>query len=175
MRIVGVCTIGQQQSPINIPLAKHLAEVSAAGGNGGKRKVGDVKFQYAQKLPDVGELNFDFEQEVDASGDVKFNFEQNVDQFGNIKFRFDQKFNQKLDRFGDIKFQYNHQTDAMIANTGHGTMQVSSTTPLPPQPPCPQAPLSPLVERSAMWHCCSMSCCPQLVAHVCVMSSPKCC
>ena len=142
MWLAGVCTVGQQQSPINIPLAKHLADVSAGGGSGSKRKVGDVKFQYAQKLPDVGELNFDFEQEVDASGDVKFNFEQNVDQFGNIKFRFDQKFQQKLDRFGDIKFMYNHQTDASVANPGHGTMQVSfksvpAPSPTPPPPPAP--------------------------------------
>ena len=152
MRLAGVCTVGQQQSPINIPLAKHFAEMSAGGGSGSKRKVGDVKFQYQQRLPDVGELNFDFEQEVDASGDVKFNFEQNVDQFGNIKFRFDQKFQQKMDRFGDIKFQYNHQTDASVANPGHGTMQVTSSgaplgppaTAPPPPPPGSSPPPFPL-------------------------------
>lgn len=148
MWLAGVCTVGQQQSPINIPLAKHLADVSAGGGSGSKRKVGDVKFQYAQKLPDVGELNFDFEQEVDASGDVKFNFEQNVDQFGNIKFRFDQKFQQKLDRFGDIKFMYNHQTDASVANPGHGTMQVSfKSVPAPSPTPPPPRPRSPPFNR----------------------------
>ncbi|KAL3135620.1 hypothetical protein ABBQ38_006101 [Trebouxia sp. C0009 RCD-2024] len=120
----GVCTIGMQQSPINIPLTEHLAAQKRDGGNSG-RKVGDIKLQYSQQLSDVGELSFDFVQELKSSGDIKFNFEQNVEKFGSIRFRLDQKFEQKMDRFGDIKFQYNHQTDATIKNTGHGTMQVN--------------------------------------------------
>lgn len=119
----GTCSIGMQQSPINVPLAEHLAHRQS--GNGKKKKVGNIKFSYETKQSDVGEFSFEFEQEINASGDVKFDFDQNVDQFGSIKFKFEQKFDQKLNRYGDIKFKYPNQMGAKVLNSGHGTMQVS--------------------------------------------------
>ena len=127
----GVCTVGNQQSPINIPIAEHFSENKGDGSSGEQpkgEKVGDIKFEYSQKLKGVGDLNFHFEQELEKSGDVKFKYEQKVEKFGNFKFGFEQKFKQKPNRFGDIKFKYDKQTDAVVKNPGHGTMQVSTWT-----------------------------------------------
>lgn len=111
----GTCTIGTEQSPINIPLAEHLAQKSP-------EEMGNIKFHFEQKLDNGRDIKFSYEQELNMSGDVDFGYEQNLGKYGGIKFQYAQK--QKLDRFGDIKFQYNKQTDAVVANPGHGTMQV---------------------------------------------------
>ncbi len=121
----GTCSIGEKQSPINIPLAEHFAQSTQETNNGQKRKIGDIKIQYSQKQDDVGDLGFDFQHELNDSENFKFDFEQNVEKFGDIKFHFELKFQQTPNRFGDISFQYNNQIGAVVKNTGHGTMQVS--------------------------------------------------
>jgi len=121
----GTCSIGEKQSPINIPLAEHFAQSNQETNNGQKRKIGDIKILYSQKQDDIGELGFDFQQELNDTGDFKFDFEQKVEKFGDIKFHSELKFQQTPNRFGDISFQYNNQIGAVVKNTGHGTMQVS--------------------------------------------------
>ncbi|KAL0022007.1 hypothetical protein WJX77_005738 [Trebouxia sp. C0004] len=122
----GTCSIGDKQSPINIPLAEHFAQSDQETNNGQRQKIGDIKIQYSQKQDEIGELGFDFQQELNDTGDFKFDFEQKVEKFGDIKFHFQLKFQQTPNRFGDISFQYNSQVGAVVKNTGHGTMQVNA-------------------------------------------------
>ena len=121
----GTCSIGEKQSPINIPLAEHFTQSNQDTDNGQKRKIGDIKIQYLQKQDDIGDLEFDFQHELNDKENFTFDFEQNVEKFGEIKFHFELKFQQTPNRFGDISFQYNNQIGAVVKNTGHGTMQVS--------------------------------------------------
>jgi len=122
----GTCSIGEKQSPINIALAEHFAQITQETNNGQKRKIGDMKIHFEQKQDGIGDLGFDFQHELNDAENFKFDIEQNVENFGNIKFHFELKFQQKPKRFGDIGFQYNNQVGAVVKNTGHGTMQVSN-------------------------------------------------
>ena len=119
--VAGTCTIGSQQSPINIPLADHLAQSAKQGS------AGWIKFQFEQSFGNGKDVKFNFEQQLEKSADTKFKFEQQLD--GNIKIGFEANlYEQKLDRMGDIKFHYDNQSGAVVTNPGHGTPQVSKPT-----------------------------------------------
>lgn len=121
----GTCTIGQQQSPINIPLADHLAQSRVASSEKKHESAGFIKFSFEQSIGNGKDVKFNFEQQVEKSANTKFKFEQKVEEFGDIKFGFETNlYEQKLDRFGDISFHYDNQSAAAVSNPGHGTPQV---------------------------------------------------
>jgi len=124
--VVGTCTIGQQQSPINIPLADHLAQTRVASSEKKHESAGVIKFQFEQSTGNGKDVKFNFEQQIEKSANTKFKFEQKVEEFGDIKFGFEANlYEQKLDKFGDINFHYDNQSGAAVSNPGHGTPQVS--------------------------------------------------
>lgn len=120
----GTCTVGLQQSPIDIPLAEHLAQAAAAAAKT-PEDAGTIKFQFEQGFGNGKDVKFRFEQKLDKGANTKFNFEQDVNKYGKIKFGYESNlYEQKMDKYGDLNFKYENQTGATVLNPGHGTPQV---------------------------------------------------